>query len=70
MNVICDVCSRNTTDTIMILELISGLRRIVRILVQSSSLIRGLFKRNRWWADCIIATSGKLLKILSATYLP
>jgi putative transposase len=29
--------------------------------------IRGLFNPNRWWAGCIIATSGKLLKNLLAT---
>jgi hypothetical protein len=48
---------------------ISGWKRTVRILVQSSSLIRGLSNRNRWWVDCIIVISGKLLKNLRATYL-
>jgi hypothetical protein len=45
----------------MRIGLISGWRRIARILEKSNPLSWGQFNQNRWSAGCIIGTIGKLL---------
>ena len=60
MNGICDVCSRNTSDTIMRIGLILDSRRIARSLGRLSRLIWDQSIQSRWLADCIIGISDRL----------